>query len=75
MEYEFDSSQNQVMEQLAHKMRFCGIFLIIVGVIIALPGVLTLSGIFIMPGLALPGLTLLVAGKLSWDVGSFVVGW
>ncbi len=73
MEYEFDNSQNQVIEQLAHKMRFCGIFLIIVGVIIALPGVLTLSGILIMPGIALPGLTLLIAAMYFLNALFYIV--
>ena len=41
-EYEFNSTQNQVIEQVAKKMRFVGIILIILGIFYMLGGLFTL---------------------------------
>lgn len=41
-QYEFSSSQNELIKQLAEKMRFVAYFLIGVGVLIAISGLFTL---------------------------------
>jgi hypothetical protein len=42
-QYEFSSSQNELIKQLAEKMRFVAYFLIGVGVLVAISGVFTLT--------------------------------
>lgn len=43
MEYEFNSSQNELLRDLAQKMRFVSYFLIGVGVLAAIGGIFTLT--------------------------------
>lgn len=42
-QYEFDNSQNELIKQLADKMRFVSYFLIGVGVLVAIGGLFTLT--------------------------------
>lgn len=42
-QYEFSTSQNELIQQLAEKMRFVGYFLIGVGILIAVSGLVTLT--------------------------------